>query len=335
MLSQNCYGGSGEDRAIELTRAAFNRYAFSGWSLSIDGDISTNHGVNDAWVVMRDQNAAMIWSKTFGGSSGEIAVSIFSLPSRMIISGFTSSYNGQMNNYHGGDFDAYAMAISLTGNLIWSKCCGGSVSDFSGFHSGVAIDGNLIISGSTYSNDGDVAGNHGGSDSWVVKVNNMNGTMIWSECFGTSQYDFGYGIMTEPNGDRIALGLTGPDDELFGSSNSDALAVGLDKNGNQQWTETFGGNDYDEVEIGVSLPGGDMLLLGNTSSGSGAAANFHGGVDLWLVRLDGNSCYYHRDEIYIAATDISLSISNNPVSTSTIISFLLTEMQNFSVHLLM
>ena len=338
LLSSHCYGGSGDDVATDMIKTPGNTYTFSGWSFSNDGDVSGNHGGQDAWVAKINQNGNLIWSKPYGGSGDEgLSGLTQTASSKILIAGFGNSSDGDMNGYHGGDADAFALSLNQNGTIIWSKCYGGSGTDYSAFGIGVAKDGSLLIPGTSNSTDGDVTGNHGELDSWVTKINNSNGNVTWSKCFGTAISEAGYGILTMPNGDLVLLGISGPTDDIFGDNLSDALAIRMTSNGNQLWSKTFGGSDFDDAEDGIPTNDGGILLLCHTYSNDGDVTNQQGDVDLWLVKLDDKgSCHNHREANQAMNNlnkNFSYTLYPNPISNSATISFSLLKSQKVSLEI--
>lgn len=334
LLSQHCYGGSGEDMITDMIKTSGNTCTFSGWTTSVDGDVNAIHGDQDAWVAKIKSNYDLLWSKTYGGSAGEALSGLMQAGvNKILIVGFTGSSDGDMNGYHGGDNDAFAMSLDQNGNINWSKCYGGSGDDYSGFGIGVAKDGNLLIPGTTNSNDGDVTGNHGMFDGWITKINNNNGSVKWSKCYGTALSESGFGMLTMPDGDLVLLGISGPSNDFFGDALSDALVTRISSNGNQKWSKTYGGSDFEDAEDGVPTSDGGMILLNHTLSADGDVTNQHGGVDIWLVKLDCDGHNHNHRDASFDNNQTLLSNYPNPFSTSTTITFSVPELQRVSLKI--
>lgn len=66
---QKTLGGSGEDQAFNVGQTSDGKYLVTGYSNSTDGDITSNHGMKDFWVVKLDTNGSILWQKTYGGSN--------------------------------------------------------------------------------------------------------------------------------------------------------------------------------------------------------------------------------------------------------------------------
>ncbi|GAB2807752.1 T9SS type A sorting domain-containing protein [Ferruginibacter profundus] len=68
------FGGTGNDMFYALTLTQDGNLLAAGETSSTDGDIISNAGVSDAWLVKTDpSNGNIIWSKTFGDAKGDKA----------------------------------------------------------------------------------------------------------------------------------------------------------------------------------------------------------------------------------------------------------------------
>ena len=48
---QKCLGGSLDDTGMSIQQTTDEGYILTGYTLSNDGDVTGNHGLNDVWVV--------------------------------------------------------------------------------------------------------------------------------------------------------------------------------------------------------------------------------------------------------------------------------------------
>lgn len=178
LVWQHCLGGSLEDLAKSILATRDGGYMVSGSTLSSDGDVSTNHGYEDNWIVKLDSIGQIIWKCSLGGSNAERGVSVQedSDGSYLVLSETLSS-NGQVTGFHGYN-DYWVSKIDSIGNLLWQKTLGGSY-----FDNPTALlilnDADCIVVGYSNSVDGDITGNHGGIDctqsencldGWIVKL---------------------------------------------------------------------------------------------------------------------------------------------------------------------
>lgn len=67
------FGGSSNDYFSALTVTTDNKLLIAGETSSLDGDISNNAGLSDAWLIKIDTSGNIAWSKTFGGNRADRA----------------------------------------------------------------------------------------------------------------------------------------------------------------------------------------------------------------------------------------------------------------------
>jgi len=167
---QKCLGGTGADEAWSIQPTPDGGYIMAGYTDSTDGDVTGNHGLNDAWVVKLSSTGSLQWQKALGGMNGDFANSIKPTPDGgYIVAGYNYSNNGDVTGNH-GDADVWVVKLSSTGSLQWQKCLGGTYTDIAQSIQPTP-DGGYIVAGDTKSTDGDITGNHGDfDDAWVVKL---------------------------------------------------------------------------------------------------------------------------------------------------------------------
>lgn len=234
-------------------------------------------------------NHDIVWQKSLGGSGPDYAASnVFqTADSGFFIAGKTSSNNGNVTGNHGMD-DFWVVKLNSAGLIEWQKCLGGSKNDEA--HSALQTDdGGFIIGGFTESNDGDVSGNHGGSDVWVVKVN-QTGAIEWQKCLGGTNWDISHGLtMTKDGGYLIGAETTSNDGDVGKNHGDlDLWIVKLSKDGNFAWQKCLGGSNTDgsfSVST-IQTRDGGYLVVGETQSNDGDVSGNHGDADLWVVKTN-------------------------------------------------
>ena len=237
-----CYGGSGSDYGISIVQTVDGGYIFSGETDSNNGDITGNHGSIDAWVVKLNNTGTIQWSKCYGGSLGDGAISIKqTADGGYIFTGGAVSTDGDITGHIGTLQNEWVVKIDTLGNIQWQKSYGGISGGTVAYSILQTSDGGYITGGVTNANDSDVSGNHGGSDYWVEKLTDT-GDIQWQKCYGGSSQDIGYSIVKTVDGNYAIGGYSSSTDgQVTGNHNAeDYWVVKLDNNGTLLWEKSYG-----------------------------------------------------------------------------------------------
>jgi hypothetical protein len=216
LVWQKCLGGSNSEGG-EIQQTTNGDFIICGYTWSNDGDVVGKHGGSDIWMVKLNSSGDLVWQKCLGGTLNDGAdfnltggVPIFqqTTDGGFIICGLTQSNDGDVDGNHGGE-DIWVIKLNSSGNLVWQKCLGGTLTEYATSIQ-QTTDGGFIIGGYTWSNDGDVVGTHGGSDIWVVKLSST-GNLVWQKCLGGTLNEFATSIQTADGG-YIVSGITESND---------------------------------------------------------------------------------------------------------------------------
>ena len=178
----------------------------------------------------------------------------------------------------------------------WQKCIGGKKEDY--FLSVIQLrDGNFLFCGGADSKNGDFAGSgHGGTEAFLLKVDD-NGRIIWKQTYGGSRDEIFYNVMEAANGEIIAIGTSGSNDQQVTNHHGapgvdDIWLVKTDRNGNLIKERSYGGSESESTfDLGMSEgvlidQNGNILFVGETSSNNGDVSGNHGNYDGWIVKVN-------------------------------------------------
>lgn len=298
---QKCLGGSFPDQAHAIIQTSDGGFAVSGESISQDGDVSTNHGSTDYWIVKLDAFGNIVWEKSLGGSYDEIAQDIQqTMDGGFVIAGSSRSSDGDVSGWHEGYSDSgypipdyWVVKLDPSGNIQWEKCLGGSETDLAA-EIQQTVDGGFVIAGYTKSNDGDVSGWHVGynsvgpiSDYWIVKLD-AAGNMEWQKCLGGTAYDEATSIQQTIDGGFAVTGTSYSNDGDISVTNggNEYWVVKLLPSGNIDWEKCFGGGYNEYGKSILQTTDGKFVVAGSSISTDGDVTGNHGIYDYWIVKFD-------------------------------------------------
>ncbi|HNP49293.1 MAG TPA: hypothetical protein PKL85_10670, partial [Bacteroidia bacterium] len=249
IIWQHSYGGSNGDGLASSCQINDHELVFAGGSNSVDGDLSSNNGINDYWIVKIDTGGSIIWQQSFGGSEDEVALSITNTTDGgYLVGGNSASADGDVSNHHGCngcEDDLWILKLDSLGQLEWENSYGSSGGDSFGGACQTST-GEYYIGGSIYFADGDVTFWHGGFDAWIAKLD-QQGTIIWQRSYGGTYDETAESILPTLDGGLIFAGqATSNDGDVSGNhGTADVWVVKLDSNGTIQWQHCYGGSSYD------------------------------------------------------------------------------------------
>jgi hypothetical protein len=203
------FGGDSSDILTSIIQQADGSFLLTGRSNSgISGDkTETNRGAGDYWILKIDSQRNIIWQKTIGGSGfDELTAALLSQDGGFLLAGLSySNASGEKTENSRGFRDYWIVKIDASGDIEWDKTIGGSGDDPL-FGAANCADGGYILTGGSNS---PVSGEKtepviGGSDGWVVKVNNI-GAISWQKTIGGSLGDgFNSVVQTTDDGFYIS-----------------------------------------------------------------------------------------------------------------------------------
>ena len=250
------YGGRGSEEANSIQVTHDGGFVFTGYS-------NSNNGKGDVYLVRTNDIGDTLWTKTFGGLGIDGGNSVWETKDNgFIITGETYSYGD-------GTVNAYLIRTDDKGEVIWTQTFGGN-----GIEQGNSVqettDGGFIITGRTNSFG---AGDY---DVYLIRTDNK-GKKIWMHTFGGSGSEDGRSVKQTNNGGFIITGYT----MSYGQGGSDIFLIRADKDGNQIWTQTYGGATDDLGNAVQETHDGGFVIAGHTNS-------FGNGVDAYLIRTDSD-----------------------------------------------
>jgi hypothetical protein len=268
-------------------------------------------------IVFAQNNIGFQWQRTFAGSNGISGKAIArTTDGGFVVSGESraSSPNFLSNTWIG--------KYNSTGALAWQKVYGGSTYGTLNADVIQTSDGGYLIVSSVYGNGGNVTGFKGGSDIWVLKLNNQ-GDFLWQRCLGGSDYEgVANAVETSDGGYIIAGSTNSKDGDVVGKSDSlnrDVWIVKLNNTGSSIiWQKVFKGSKEEEAKKIIKAKDGSFVLTGYTNSNDndfpGNGNGSSGLSDIFLIKMTNSGSVVWSKTYHNYNNDIGSSVVETPDS---------------------
>ena len=253
---EQTFGGEGNDIGTSVQQTTDGGYIITGYTYSF------GNGSNDVYLIKTDGYGSELWSQTFGleYSSGRSVQQ--TTDGGYIITGYSNSIGS----------NGHLIKTDENGNELWSQTFGGEEGDL-GSSVQQTTDGGYIICGTGPS----LSNGNGSSDIYLMKTDE-NGIEEWIKNFGGEDDDVGYSVQQTNDGGYIITGET----SSFGNGGQDVYLIKTDEDGNQQWYQTFGDEDFDRGCSVQQTNDGGYIITGHITSLENIS------FDVYLIKTDEN-----------------------------------------------
>lgn len=238
--------------------------------------------------VSGQNNMLIQWQACYGGSQADWINDVIETDNGgYLLIGTTDSQNGDITNNH-GDWDIWLVKIDSGGNLPWQRCYGGSGIDYA---TNIIKDnqGNYFFGGDVSSDDGDIqSGNHGIYDRWVVKIDS-EGEIIWEQCYGGSNDDYGGTLMWLSDGNILVYGAahSGDGDVPINYGFLDIWLMKITPEGDILESHVYGNQLHNNVFSVIETHDGGYFFAGKAEClGGMVQGDYKGDIDVWAVKLN-------------------------------------------------
>jgi hypothetical protein len=357
-------GGNKTDFGFEIEVDSEGNAYISGTTASLDFpttvgayDNSYNNGTystGDVFISKLNSNGtSLIYSSYIGGIRGDFCDGLsVDDEGNTFLTGHTSSSNFPTTNgaydtsFNGGGLDVFILKLNKTGSsLYYSTYIGGNGTNrISGTDHAyeIKIDSfsNAYVSGSTWSSDFPITVGaydtqlNGSLDVFVLKLNSIGTTLLYSTFIGGNQSDVGNDIVVDKDRNVFVTGLTTSSDfpvtpNSYDSSlngSRDCFVFKLNQNGSNLLYATYiGGNNLD-IGMGIDIDKkGNTYVTGVTYSSDFPVTNGaydatyndnSSGSDGFILKLNTNGSAliystYIGGKLYDQAWDIEVDTNEN------------------------
>ncbi|CAM3322472.1 hypothetical protein [Aequorivita lipolytica] len=291
-LWDKSFGYSGSDQAYNAFQTSDGGYFITGYfDVSASGgdgnDVQKGvlHGVGEFWGIKLKADGTKEWRRYFGGSNNDRSYdAIETADGGFLMTGTSESEDFDKTDSK-GSYDYWAVRLTASGDLVWTKSFGGDEIDNS-YASIKTQDGNYIMVGDARSSDQDVTSPRGNADAWLIKFDD-NGNKIWQKSVGGTQFDTAQSIVQRTNGDYILSGHSRSNDGDLLSNNgfNDAWIFVVDANGGLKFQKSVGGSGLDFLSEAIETTDNKILAVGNSESNDLDIPLNQGSKDFLIVKL--------------------------------------------------
>ena len=252
-----------------------------------------SNGKSDAFIAKYDSLGNRVWVKLLGSTSNESGVAItVGLDNSIYVTGYTG---GDLDdNRHIGRDDVFITKFDSSGNKIWTKIYGTSLSELP-YDITTSKDGSIYMVGGTEARTAAQA-NSGFTDALITKYD-QSGKLIWVKLIGSTSPDWAKSIAVGSDGSIYVAGdTTGNIDGIVNpalqktpSDGRQIFLTHLSSDGNKLWTQYLGvstPNWWPSITIGAD----DLIYLTGQTNGSFDNQVNAGKTDSFL------SCFTSRGE---------------------------------------
>lgn len=169
LIWEKNFGGKEIDEARGIVKSEDGNYLVVGDTRSSDGNITNQKGAADVWVIKINESGNLLWQKSYGGSSFDVARSISKTKNNQFIIAGSSRSSDIDVKINQGQNDVWMLKIDNNGQLLWQKSVGGTEIDF-GYDAVELKNGNIVVVGESSSENTDIAENKGFTDLLIVKI---------------------------------------------------------------------------------------------------------------------------------------------------------------------
>lgn len=286
IIWEKTLGGSDIDQAADIAMTPDSGFLVSATTFSSDGDISSNKGGYDCWVVKLDNSGNIQWETTYGGTGSDQSKDIIpTTDSGFVLAGLTFSNNMDVQG-NKGQSDYWVAKMDKAGSIVWAKAFGSPGADR--LNSLIPCNnGDYIAAGYTNANGGDVSNFRGVEDIWVVRISSTGG-LIWAKTYGGSYNDVASSIIQTSDNNFVIAGWTisGDGDLQTGNNDGNQWIFKINGTGNIIWQKTLGGNSFDLANQTIQTQDGGYVTVGAIESSGKDVLTYRGGPsDIWLHKL--------------------------------------------------
>ncbi len=260
----------------------------AGETMETGGVFGPSYGGRDAFLLRVDGEGNVLWKHRYGGSGDDLFTHVVPTADGGCVAMGTTTSTDQDARASRGGMDAFLVRVSAEGDLLWTKCLGGTLDDQL-LDIVLTEDGQYFVCGRTKSRNGDLGSNQGGWDAWAALLSDTDGKPVWVMRYGQSGDDEFSKALPAPDGWMLLGVLAEQEETAYGEMTYQSRPIVLMLSSAQEelWQVTLGGVGINQLRMAIPTDTG-WLFAGETNSSSALMPSVRGGLDIWALSLRQN-----------------------------------------------
>jgi hypothetical protein len=265
----NNYGADETEETAQIIPCKDGGFLTVGYSDSYGG----GSGMKDVWLLKADKDGKKQWENVFiAKESIDEAMSVVeNEDGTFMVAGNTTPINP------GNISDVILIKVSSEGKEMWKKeykeVGNDEATEIIAVKDGYMIVGSIEVEKKRW-------------DACVIKID-KDGNKIWTKTYGGNDEDRANAIESTKDGGFVVAGYSY---SYAKTGSHDAWVFKIDKEGETQWENTFGGGSSDELFSIIELADGSIVSVGYTdvysqTSATNMANTSKDGHDIFLVKV--------------------------------------------------
>ena len=199
------FGGSKTDYPTDIQLTPDGGFILSGTTFSQDGNISSNNGHSDIWVLKLTHTGDILWSKSYGNSTFDYghAIQPVATGGYIVVGSTSATHPNELTVEDRYDQDLVAIKMNELGEVIWQKTFGQNRFD-AGIDVHAMNNNGFLITGYSEVPTNSPLPYHSFKNAWTLKLD-AEGNKLWEIFSNGSQNEIGVAIGTDPSQTVVAV----------------------------------------------------------------------------------------------------------------------------------
>jgi hypothetical protein len=263
-----CFGGSGVDTVTSIAATLDGGVILTGHTTSTDGDFPASLQSNtDIFVILLDRQGNVQWNRRYGGSGRDQSHSVITMSEGWIITGLTTSSDGDFKLSHRGWEDVVCFRLNTNGEVVWTRTLGHEIYLDGGLSSVIAAESDgVFITG--YRSPLFRSGAQLRLMLFTALLD-AEGKELWCTYLGGKYSSAGTAATSTTDGGVVVAGFTHShetNDTARSRGEEDVILTKLDVNGNVVWKSVLGGTGSERPRAVSATDDGGFVVTGYTQS---------------------------------------------------------------------